>query len=358
MESTNSLYLGKLLALMGVDPLEQGLQVILPNTPSFDPTLPVLFYCREAEAPYQHLTLYPPAHPAKLAEGTNPEAFLEAPLGQLFERLHGSKSWALFLPPLSTADCAASFGQLKAIVARLRSPGGCPWDREQTHDSLKGTLIEEAYEVLEALDSRDPAKLTEELGDLLMQVMIHTQIAEETGEFTITQVIEGISQKLIRRHPHVFGDVKANSSHEVMVNWEAIKRKERPHGRSSLANLPKHMPALAYAQSVQQRVARLGFDWQNVEGVVDKLAEEVRELVESQSNEEKLHETGDLLFALVNLARWLGIDAEDCLRIANERFIRRFSFIEEVCRQRGCQLSDLTFDEQDTLWELAKEKLL
>lgn len=358
MESSSAVYLGKLLTLLGIDPLEKGLQVILPDSPSFDPTRPVLLCGREQEATYPLLAIYPPSHPAKLAEGTDPEAFLEAPMGQLFERLHGSKSWALYLPPLSTADGAASFGQLKAIVARLRSPDGCPWDREQTHDSLKGTLLEEAYEVLEALDSRDTVKLTEELGDLLMQVMIHTQIAEETGEFTITQVIEGISQKLIRRHPHVFGDVKADSSHEVMVNWEAIKRKERPHGSSSLANLPKHMPALAYAQSVQQRVARLGFDWQNVEGVVDKLAEEVRELVESQSNEEKLHETGDLLFALVNLARWLGIDAEDCLRIANARFIRRFSFIEEVCRQRGCQLSDLTFGEQDTLWELAKEKLL
>jgi tetrapyrrole methylase family protein/MazG family protein len=248
------------------------------------------------------------------------------------------------------------FATLKEIVARLRGPGGCPWDREQTHDSLKGTLLEEAYEVLEALDAKDPARLKEELGDLLMQVMIHTQIAEEAGEFTMAEVIAGIASKLVRRHPHVFGTTKAETSQEVMANWESIKQRERGKGTSSLASVPRQMPALAYAQAVQQRVARQGFDWQNLEGVVEKLAEELEELASGETREERVHELGDILFALVNLARWLHIDAEEALRRANDRFLRRFAFIEEVCRQRGCQLKDLSFDEQDALWEMAKER--
>jgi len=356
MEKTTSGYWGKLLALLGVEPLENGLQIVGPHTPNPDLARPTLLCKPQGEDVPSIIEDYPPGHLVRLAPGEAPKMVLEGALLELRPKLEGVQPWALFLPPLSPEEGAGRFENLKEIVARLRSPGGCPWDREQTHDSLKGTLLEESYEVLEALDSRDPEKLREELGDLLMQVMIHTAIAEEAGEFTMAQVIRGISQKLIRRHPHVFGDVKADTAREVMVNWEVIKGRERPAGRSSLANVPKQMPALAYAQAVQQRVARLGFDWQNVEGVIDKLAEEARELVEGESKEEKLHETGDLFFALVNLARWLGLDAEDSLRLANERFIRRFSFIEEVCRERGCRLSDLPLDEQDALWEMAKER--
>lgn len=355
MESSTAGYWGKLLALMAIEPLDNGLQIVGADTPAPDVTRPTLLCTARGVAP-SFLAGYPPDHPVKLALGAEPGTVREGPLGGVLADLRGSQPWALYLPPLSVEKGAGGFQTLKDIVARLRSSGGCPWDREQTHDSLKGTLLEESYEVLEALDSQDPEKLREELGDLLMQVMIHTQIAEEAGEFTMPQVIGGISQKLVRRHPHVFGDVKADTAQEVMVNWEVIKGKERAPGRSPLANVPKQMPALAYAQAVQQRVARLGFDWQNVEGVMDKVAEEVRELSEGESREEKLHEMGDLLFALVNLARWLGLDAEECLRLANERFIRRFSFIEEVCRERNCRLSDLSFDEQDALWEMAKEK--
>ncbi|MDP2727498.1 MAG: nucleoside triphosphate pyrophosphohydrolase, partial [Dehalococcoidia bacterium] len=327
MKSPSILYpWERLFSLMDLDPLESGLQILGAGTTSLDPTRPTLLCKREGEVITPLISLsYPEDHRAKLVLGTGPDTVIEAPLSELREHLEGSQPWFLYLPPLAPVDGMVSFEGLRSIVARLRSPDGCPWDREQTHESLKGTLLEEAYEVLEALDCRDREKLREELGDLLMQVMIHAQIAEEAREFTISQVIGGISQKLIRRHPHVFGDITADTAQEVMVNWESIKRKERPHGSSSLANLPKQMPALAYAQAVQQRVARQGFDWQNVEGVIDKLLEEAREVVEAGSKEEKLHEMGDLFFALVNLARWLGLDAEESLRLADDRFIRRFS---------------------------------
>lgn len=249
----------------------------------------------------------------------------------------------------------SSFASFQQVVARLRGPFGCPWDREQTHQSLKGALLEEAYEVLEALDSADPQKLKEELGDLLMQVMIHAQIASETGAFDIDDVVEGITAKLIRRHPHVFGGTKAETSKEVLINWEALKREERPEGEPAFASVPKQMPALAYAQAVQARASRLGFDWQDVKGVWAKIEEEWTELRQTMGQEERIHELGDLLFALVNLARWMDIDAEETLRKANQRFAKRFSFMESLCQQQGRSFSDLTFAEQNALWDMAKK---
>ncbi|MDO8690904.1 MAG: nucleoside triphosphate pyrophosphohydrolase [Dehalococcoidia bacterium] len=353
-------YWSHLFSLLKLDLQRDGLQIIGRWVSYIDSVRPALVCKWDEGFSSDRLSVYPSEHPARLAIGGQPTEVLEGPLSELRKRLDSldtREPWALYLPPLSAAEQGVGgFDGLRAIVARLRGRGGCPWDREQTHQSLKAPLLEEAYEVLEALDSGRSDKLCEELGDLLMQVMIHTQIAEEAGEFDMGQVVGGISQKLIRRHPHVFGDTEARTAQEVMVNWEAIKRTERPHGSSSLGNLPKQMPALSYAQSVQQRVARQGFDWQNIQGVIDKVAEEVREVVESESIEEKLHEMGDLLFALVNLSRWLGLDSEECLRLANQRFIRRFSFIEEICRERGCQIKDLSFDEQDALWEMAKER--
>ncbi|MDP2662966.1 MAG: nucleoside triphosphate pyrophosphohydrolase [Dehalococcoidia bacterium] len=352
-------YWAHLFSLLKLDPQRDGLQIIGRGVSYISSVRPALVCKWDEGFPSGLLSVFPSEHPAKLALGDQPKEVLEGPLSELGKRLDSldtREPWALYLPPLSGEQGVGGFDVLRAIVARLRGPGGCPWDREQTHQSLKAPLLEEAYEVLEALDSNRIDKLCEELGDLLMQVMIHTQIAEEAGEFDMGQVVGGISQKLIRRHPHVFGDTEARTAQEVMVNWEAIKRTERPHGSPSLGNLPKQMPALSYAQSVQQRVARQGFDWQTIQGVSDKVAEEVRELVESESVEEKLHEMGDLFFALVNLARWLGLDSEECLRLANQRFIRRFSFIEEICRERGCQIKDLSFEEQDVLWEMAKER--
>jgi tetrapyrrole methylase family protein/MazG family protein len=245
---------------------------------------------------------------------------------------------------------------LVGIVARLRGPDGCPWDREQSHASLRDCLLEECYEVLEALDEGDAQRLAVELGDLLMQIVFHARIAAEAGEFELGDVISSISAKLIHRHPHVFGSLKVKSADEVLVNWEALKKEERKGGASMLDGVPDVMPALAYSQGIQDRVARVGFDWADDSGVVDKLAEEVREYEQAEGREQKEAEFGDLLFTLANFARRQGIDLEASLRRANRRFYRRFSLMEELCRKRGLDLAELSFDEQNKLWEEAKKE--
>jgi tetrapyrrole methylase family protein/MazG family protein len=245
-----------------------------------------------------------------------------------------------------------SFDTLVAIIARLRSPDGCPWDREQTHFSIKGNLLEEAYEVLEAIDEGNTGKLCEELGDLLMQIVLHAQMASEDKDFELGGVIRSISTKLIHRHPHVFGDAEAKDAQQVIANWELLKREE---GKGSLlSGLPKEMPALAYSQAMGRRVARVGFDWEDVAGVIEKLAEEVAEFSEATEHLNRVREFGDLLFTLASIARKLDIDLEAALRGANERFYRRFSYMEEVCQRRGISLSTLSPEEQDALWEQAK----
>ena len=248
------------------------------------------------------------------------------------------------------------FDTLVSIIARLRAPDGCPWDREQTHESLRANLLSECYEVLGALDSGDADKLCEELGDLLLQIVLHAQIARDEGDFEIGDVVKSISEKLVRRHPHIFGSVKVRDSTEVMHNWEDLKRDEREEGVSMLAGVPKEMPALAYAYEISRRAVRVGFEWQDMEGVIDKLAEEVREINDAESHEQKAREFGDLLFTLVNVARWQGIDAEAALRDANRKFFRRFSRMEELCRQRGLELKELSFEQWDQLWEEVKKR--
>ncbi len=249
----------------------------------------------------------------------------------------------------------SQFATLVDIIARLRSPDGCPWDRKQTHVSMRDNLLEECYEVLDALDRRDSSKLCEELGDLLMQIVMHAQIATEAGEFELGDVVKSISAKLIRRHPHVFGSLKVKSADEVLLNWENLKKGEREADASMLDNVPKHMPALAYSQEIQSRVARVGFDWEDVDGVIDKLVEEVNEFKQTESQEEREHEFGDLLFTLANIARRLKIDLEAALRQANRRFYQRFGYMEKLCRERGVSFADLSFDEQNALWEEAKK---
>jgi len=256
---------------------------------------------------------------------------------------------------LSLPENFSQFDTLVDIIARLRGPDGCPWDREQTHASLREALLEECYEVLEALDEEDAKKLGEELGDLLMQVVFHAQIAAEAGEFELGDVIRSINAKLVQRHPHVFGSLKVKDAGEVLMNWEALKKKERGSDTSMLANVPKQLPALSYSQDVQSRVARVGFDWADIEGVIDKLVEEVREFKQADSQEKRAREFGDLFFTLVNIARRMGIDAESALREANKRFYRRFSYMEKVCHQRGVNFDDLSFEEQNALWEEAKK---
>lgn len=247
-----------------------------------------------------------------------------------------------------------SFAALIDIIARLRGPDGCPWDREQTHLSLKPTLVEECYEVLEAVDEEDDEKLCEELGDLLMQIALHAQIADDQGKFSIKDVLQGINTKLIRRHPHVFGEAKVSNSQEVILSWEALKQKERGV-TPLLAGLPKGMPALAYSQALQQRAARVGFDWKDINGVIEKLGEEVEELRQSANPEERAREFGDVLFALTNVARWLDVESEEALRMTNERFCRRFGYMEKHCLEQGIALSSLSLDQQNELWEDAKK---
>ena len=249
----------------------------------------------------------------------------------------------------------SQFATLVNIIARLRAPGGCPWDRKQSHASLRENLLEECYEVLAALDSADAEKMCAELGDLLMQIVFHAQIATETGEFELGDVMWGINTKLIHRHPHIFGDKKVKDAEEVALNWEELKREERAEGVSILDSVPEQMPALGYSQSIQRRVAQVGFDWENIEGVIDKVVEEVKELNEAGTQEEKAREFGDLLFTLVNVARRLGIDSESALREASEWFTRRFSYMEELCRQRGMNIGVLSLKELDALWEEAKK---
>jgi tetrapyrrole methylase family protein/MazG family protein len=258
---------------------------------------------------------------------------------------------------LSQPQNLDQFATLVDIIAKLRAPDGCPWDRKQTHRSLRENLLEECYEVLEALDGGDSEQLSDELGDLLMQVVLHAQIATEAGEFELGNVLRKINTKLIHRHPHIFGSRKVKDAEEVTHNWELLKLEEREAGASLLDGVPREMPALAFSQRVQGRVARVGFDWKDLSGVIDKLAEEVSELRQAASHEEKAMEFGDLLFTLANIARREGVDLESALREANKRFHKRFTYMEELCRTRGLNFSQLSFDEQNKLWKEAKQKV-
>jgi tetrapyrrole methylase family protein/MazG family protein len=227
---------------------------------------------------------------------------------------------------------------------------------EQTHSSLKRNLLEESYEALEAIDSGDPSKLSEELGDVLVQVAFHCQIAEEAGTFQAADVIQKINDKLVRRHPHVFADATASDAREVEQQWEKLKEAEGTR-RSRVEGIPKDLPALAAAQLTQDRVARDGFEWDDISGVLDKVSEEVEELKQANTDAERASEFGDLLLALVNLGRWMGIHAEDALRQANTRFTERYQLMEEAARQQDTRLRDLTLDQKEALWQQAKRQL-
>lgn len=302
------------------------------------------------------LELYPSEHQVALVQAAGVEGREQTTTLPLYEldRHEVDHLTCVYVPPLEPEQDLSSFETLRAIVSRLRGPTGCPWDREQTRESLKPYLVEESYEVLDAIDSGDPGKLAEELGDLLLQVVLHAQLASERDEFAMDEVIKGISAKLIRRHPHVFGHWTVSGSAEVVRNWEQIKRAEKGERRSAISGVPKHLPALAFAQVVQRRAARAGFDWPEPAGVLEKVREEIGELSASRNGEERKAELGDLLFALVNLARWLNVDAEEALRQANQRFLKRFHRMEERAAEKGQDFSKLGPEEQDRLWEEAK----
>lgn len=255
-----------------------------------------------------------------------------------------------------------SWSTLVDIIAKLRSPEGCPWDREQTHASLKRFLLEESYELFEAIDQRDPEAIKDELGDVLLQVLLHAQIRKEAGDFEIEDVITNLSQKLVRRHPHVFGDIHAETPSEVMVNWDAIKQTEQigTTRTSVLDGVPKDFPALMRAEKIQKKAAKVGFDWDETLEVLDKVHEELAEFKEAlavESQEQLEEELGDLLFALVNLARFVNVDPEFALQKATGKFTERFHLIEEQARAQDLDLMDLDLAALNELWDEAKNQL-
>ncbi len=254
-----------------------------------------------------------------------------------------------------------NIARLLQIMARLRSPGGCPWDREQTHQSIRHNLIEECYEALDALDAGNTDAFKDELGDLLLQVVFHAQMASEEGKFDFDAVAKSINDKLVRRHPHVFGTTKARNSAEVLQQWETIKKSEKSAASIvHLEDLPKHLPALLKADKVQRKVARVGFDWKHVTDVIAKVEEELREVKNARASKDRKHfeeEVGDLLFAVVNLARFENLQAEELLNRSTAKFVKRFQAIEKAVHASGRQLEDCTLKELDALWESAKHKL-
>ncbi len=376
--------------------LADAMELASAHHPGLDPDRPVLIaqlYSRQlaGEVKLTLMNAYPDDHPVTLvrAAGTDSSSVMTLPLYEL-DRDHPADGrrpldhlTTLYVPPLSHVGALPTFQE---TVARLRAPDGCPWDREQTHQSLRPHLLEEAYEVLAALDAGDDDRLCEELGDLLMQIAMHVQIASDEGTFRFADVIGRIDAKLKRRHPHVFGVVELPGtirtvvgSADVLHNWEIIKANERAaageenargvvgvaqgagdhapgsaHG-SRLDGVPVILPALARAQILGDRAARAGFDWPDVEGVLDKVSEEITELRAVQDPEARMHEFGDLLFSLVNVARWLGVDAESALRSECDRFVRRYARMEQLARAQGKDLATLPLTDQDVLWDRVKE---
>lgn len=264
---------------------------------------------------------------------------------------------SLHVPP-SPAEPPASFEEFVRLIAVLRGPDGCPWDKEQTHMSLRKNMIEEAYEVVTAIEEGVVADLAEELGDVLLQVVLHSQMASEVGDFTIDDVIAGIDEKIRRRHPHIFGEATAGTAAEVIAKWDVIKREEKAEkGGGILEGVPKSLPSLMYAQKISRRAVAAGFEWPDIEGVWRKVHEEIEELKAARPDTPEVEEElGDLLFTIVNLARKLGVDAETALRGTCEKFIRRFEDMERTAAERGVALPEMSSEGMEELWELAKRR--
>jgi tetrapyrrole methylase family protein/MazG family protein len=246
------------------------------------------------------------------------------------------------------------------IMKILRSPCGCPWDREQTHSSIKSSLIEETYEVIEAINKNDNELLCEELGDVLLQVVFHSQMAKEGNAFAFEDVVDGVCKKLVERHPHVFGEVEAATSEQVLKNWEDIKNKSknRSSATESMLSVPRELPALMRAQKIQKKAKKVGFDWESVDGALDKLEEETAELkkaIKDGDSDSCSEELGDLLFSAVNVSRFIGCDAEEALTAANDKFLSRFSKVEELANARGIDMKNSSLEELDKLWDEVKQ---
>jgi len=287
---------------------------------------------------------------------TKEKNFVTSSLGDFVSNNDFSEPSCLYVPALPEGTAFETFHE---IVARLRAPNGCPWDREQTHQSLRTHLLEEAYEALAALDAGNVSSMREEFGDLLLQIVLHAQIASEAGDFNMTDVVKGIHDKIVRRHPHVFGDLEVDGVDGVLQNWERLKEKERSKKKEDkglLDGAPVILPSLNLAQEYQGRAARVGFDWPGIEGVLDKIAEEIEEIKRATDATQLADEIGDLLFALVNLARWKKVDAESALRGTNMKFKKRFGYVEQGAKAKGQSLSDMTLEEMDALWNEAKRQ--
>jgi tetrapyrrole methylase family protein/MazG family protein len=371
-------FLEPVFTALGVDPLANGMQVLdatsLEPSQPFLPAAPIQVWrpllLAQVYAPrvatlvkLALLEFYPPEHALTLvwAAGVpERERVRVLPLFALDRQADLDPLTCAYVPPLERDQDLASLDGFQRIVARLRGPDGCPWDRDQTHGTLKRNLLEETYEVMAALDGEDPEKLCEELGDLLLQIVLHAQIAVEFDEFGLADVIRGIAQKLVRRHPHVFATDTVATTQDLLRNWERIKQDERDQNhsedgdRSLLAGVPSNLPALASSQSIQERAARVGFDWSDLSGVLEHLGEELSELEEAKSQSERLSELGDVLFAAANAARWLDLDAEEALRLANNRFRLRFQGMERLCSERGQRFASLPPDEKNALWDEVK----
>ena len=365
-------FLEPVCAALGIDPSNQlalidALQLAEQNVPTFPPSCGALIHQigtrRDAsEIKLTLMSAYPDDYPVRLvhAAGTAQQSVEDLPLFAIDQSPRLGLLSTLYVPP---RENGRAFEDLQEIIARLRAPDGCPWDREQTHLSLRPYLLQESYEVLEALDHENPDELREELGDLLLQILLHAQVATEAEDFNMTDVIQAISAKLIRRHPHVFGEVQVNSVDNVLQNWEKIKAKEREDNGNSqktgmLDGIPLALPALTQADQIQRRAKRVGFDWNSIEPVLAKVREELEELESAGTSAERQAEAGDLLFAAVNLIRWLDIDPETALRECNLRFRRRFAYIEAEAAKAGKQVDELSFEEMDALWEAAKTAII
>lgn len=354
---------------LGLDPLPatvllDALRVTDLHHPPFPPDTPALI--AQVHSPrvagnvkLTLMSVYPDEHPVSLVHraGNEDQKVEYLPLYEIDRSGEIGLMTVLYVPPLEEGT---SFEAFQEVIAHLRAPDGCPWDREQDHQSLRPHLLEEAYEALTALDADDPQAMQEEFGDLLLQIVLHAQIAAEYGEFTMADVLRGIHTKLVARHPHVFDDVEIEETEEVLSNWERLKAKERDEESGEqtgvLSGVSPVLPALTQAQTYQKRAARVGFDWPGLSGVNDKVREELEEIDHVEHPRQRAAEVGDLLFAVVNLARWYDIDAESALREANGRFKHRFSYLEEKARSRDQDPSDLSLEELDQLWEEAKKR--
>ncbi|MBN2084769.1 MAG: nucleoside triphosphate pyrophosphohydrolase [Anaerolineales bacterium] len=356
------------LGALGVDGLEglhvsDAVDLAARHHPPFPPSAHALvaqLYSRAlaGEAKLTLMNQYPDEHPVRLihAAGTSGQLVEDLALHEIDRSERIAHLTTLYVPPI-----AGALEEFQETISHLRAPEGCPWDREQTHLTIRGNLMEEAYEVLAALDREDPRELAEELGDLLLQILLHAQIATEAGDFRMADVIAGIDEKIHRRHPHVFGGTKVEGVGQVLSNWEQIKAEERSgmetggKAKGLFDGVPLALPALEQAVSYQKRAARVGFDWPTIAGVKAKVVEELAELEAAGGEQEREHELGDVFFALVNLARWLKVDSESALRKSNARFRARFGRVEAAAARTGKALKEMTLEELDALWEEAKK---